>query len=240
MAQCTAKNKNCRKCGYRYPAGSKLTECPECGYPRRCGSKAVRGSNVCRMHGAGNKKSPGGRPPTTGIYSKFLPKRIASRYEEFLGDPSNLDLDNEIAVAKARLSELLERADSGESYNAWADAKNIYTDLTKAIKAGDVTTSNLCLQELNKIIGRGVHDYASWSEIRVQTVHYVKLVESQRKRQVENNQMITAQQLTYLMSAVIAIVGRAIKNKEINDTERFNVISTELNQLLYIGAGEKV
>jgi RNA polymerase subunit RPABC4/transcription elongation factor Spt4 len=241
--KCKANTTSCRKCHYRYlktDDKSPGATCPQCGEPRRCDKWAVAGFEVCNTHGAGSKKRPGGRPTQTGIYSKYLPKRIASRYEEFLGDPTNLDLDNEIAIAKARLSELLERADSGESYNAWADAKDIYTDLTKAIKAGDVLTSNACLQDLNKIIGRGVHDYASWAEIRVQTAHYVKLVESQRKRQVENNQMITAQQLTYLMAAVIAIVGRAIKNKEINDTERFNVISAELNQLLYIGAGEKV
>ena len=217
-----------------------MTACPECGEPRKCTRSAVTGYSVCQVHGAGSKKRPGGRPTKTGIYSKYLPKRIASRYEEFLGDPTSLDLENEIAVAKARLTELLERADSGESYDAWEDAKNIYTDLTGAIKAGDIITSNLCLQELNKVIGRGVHDYASWSEIRVQTGHFVKLVESQRKYLVENNQMITAQQITCLMAAIVTIVGRAIKNKELNDTERFNIISAELNNLLYIGSGEKV
>lgn len=239
--KCTANTKTCRKCKYRYPAGSKLTACPQCGEPRKCTRSAVTGYTVCQVHGAGSRKRPGGRPVVTGRYSKYLPKRIAGRYEEALNDPLKLELDDEIAVARARLTELLDRADSGESYQAWIDAKNLYIELTDALKKQDVVTSNFCLQELNKVIGKGVHDYASWSEVRAQTAHYVKLVESQRKRQVESQQMITVEQMTLLMGAVVEVIRRALVGGSYkNDQERFNVISAELNKLLYIGAGEKV
>lgn len=68
----------------------------------RCDNPAVKGWTVCRMHGAG-----GGRPLTTGKYSKYVPSALGQDIDKFLSDPRILSLKNSIAVADVHVQELL-------------------------------------------------------------------------------------------------------------------------------------
>lgn len=75
------KPKGKRRCRARTRAGEQ------------CRNYAVKGSTVCRMHGAGTRKRPGGRPATTGRRAKKL-LTVADLYADIQRWRNDPDLSN--------------------------------------------------------------------------------------------------------------------------------------------------
>jgi len=74
-----------------------------------CQNPPVTGKTRCRMHGGAVGS---GRPPIHGLYSKSLRASLADKYTAFLGTDYK-DLSNELAIARALLSEYLGRFSDG-------------------------------------------------------------------------------------------------------------------------------
>src|SRR5262245_7463361 len=66
---------------------------------QRCGLWARHGYTVCRVHGAGKKANPGGRPITHGRYSKFLTQEEQVDFDEF---KKNFDITEDLAFAATK------------------------------------------------------------------------------------------------------------------------------------------
>jgi hypothetical protein len=75
----------------------------------RCKRHAAKGLNVCSMHGGKSLRGVDSPRFKTGRHSKYLPDRLAERYEEALNDAELTRLNDEIAVVDARLQDLLDR-----------------------------------------------------------------------------------------------------------------------------------
>lgn len=74
----------------------------------RCRRWAAKGCSVCRMHGAGSKQRPGGRPPTHGAFSKRCASNLKEAIQKYRTDPDLKNLDQDIARFRA----LLDRAET--------------------------------------------------------------------------------------------------------------------------------
>lgn len=85
--RCTARAKHKIRAGLKWPEN-------------RCENPAVTGWHVCRNHGA-----RGGRPPTTGKYSKHVPSGLGKDIDKLLSDPRILSLKDNIAVADVHIQE---------------------------------------------------------------------------------------------------------------------------------------
>lgn len=208
MAQCTAKSKRSGK---------------------QCKKDAVVGSNVCHIHGG---KSPGGIASGTyknGRYSKFLPDRLTSRFQTSIDDPNLLELRAEIALTDGRLEDLLKRVDTGESGRLWDLLQDQWTAFREAVQSGDKQAQGQRINEVDKLIRQGVGDYAAWREIHNLIDHRRRLVESERKRLVEAEQYITAQQAMLLVSAMLGII-----KENVSDKDTLRKISRGVNALVTI------
>src|SRR5689334_1272270 len=74
----------------------------------------------CRIHG-GLQPQGIARPGfKTGRYSKYLPARLAGRYEEAASDPELLALKDDIALLDTRIAQTVSALDTGESKEAWS------------------------------------------------------------------------------------------------------------------------
>ena len=71
---------------------------------KRCRSHAVRGRDVCRMHGGAPGSGGDGRPLIHGLYSKRVPKGWEQDYEDFKCNPDILCAIPEIALAQTHLA----------------------------------------------------------------------------------------------------------------------------------------
>ena len=193
MARCTAKSK---RTGHQ------------------CKKDAVIGRNTCHIHGG--KTLQGAESPLTktGRYSKYLPERLQGRYQEAQADGDLILLRDEIALIDSRITELLGKLDLGESNAAWQTLRDEWRRYKKAIAEGDVDFASLALLNVGHAIENN-EDGAIWSEIYAVVNQRKLLVESERKRLVEMQQMITAERAYLLVSSLVDIVRQHVDDRTI-------------------------
>jgi hypothetical protein len=139
-------------------AGGKLEarrrdNSPRCQHIKRdgkqCNAVATGGFSVCRLHGAGTRARPGGRPPVHGRYSKSIPQALRGKLEAAMNDPALLELRPEIGLIGVRIEELLEGLQE-HSVNIKA-AQKAFQKMRGAMADGDALEAQLQITALGGI-----------------------------------------------------------------------------------------
>jgi len=180
----------------------------------RCKNEAVEGKLVCRFHGGLSKGGIESASLKIGRYSKYLPEKLLERYHESQNDRELLALREEIALLDTRLSDLITRIDSGESGALWGKARALMSQYNEAVQMGDPAQMQAKIHALRALIEKGMGDYAIWSEIRDVVDDRRKLVESERRRLVDMQQMIRAEDATLLVMRIIDIIKTGVTSKQ--------------------------
>lgn len=187
-----------------------------CGAKTRQGGvckQAALANGRCHYHGG---KSPGGIASPhykDGRYSKVLPQRMREAYTLALDDPQLLEQREQIAILDARLLDLLGRVDTGESGALWQKLMQARMDLLAAKQGGDTVGQIVALNAILDLIGQGHADYRAWGELQAVLEQRKRLIESERKRLVEMQQMVTSQQAMGLITAIIESVKRNVTDR---------------------------
>jgi hypothetical protein len=116
---------------------------------RRCRLPVVPGRRVCRLHGG-----LGGRPPTTGRYSKGL-GRFREAYQEARQDPALLDLRETLALMDVVVQRAVERIEENDTPEFRKRALNLFEE---ARAAGDAETTAALLGQLGALLKRGASE----------------------------------------------------------------------------------
>lgn len=195
------------------------------------------GRTRCELHGG---KTPVGIASPhfkTGRHSKYLPANLRGSYEAALSDPELLSLREEVALVDARLADLLQKVDTGESRDAWKQAKKLLTKYTKALTSGYVDEDELTdyLRALHDTITNAVETHQSWNQIYSVLEQRRKLVESENKRLAEMQQFITAEKAMVLIANLTDIIKR-----HVTDRATLSAISNDLVRLTSFDAGRVV
>lgn len=197
MAQCTATSKQSGE---------------------RCKRAATAGRTVCYYHGG---QTPQGlaSPHTTrdGRYSKIIPLRMAARYEEARTDPALLELRDDVGLIDGRIADLIARVDTGESGAIWKELQDTRRALIDAKRRGDATGQMQLVNDLLILVDRGHADYRAWREVGAAIEQRRKLVESERKRLVEMQQMVTTERLMLLLGGVVKVIQEHIHDRGVLD-----------------------
>jgi hypothetical protein len=165
----------------------------------------------------------------TGRYSKYIPDRLAARYQEAQDDPQLLELRAEVALIDARLADLLARVDTGEAGAAWRQARDLWVDLADA--RGGPHEDKL-FHELGRALKAGAADFAIWNDVQSTIEQRRRLVESERKRLVEAQQTITVERAMILIGAISHIL-----QKHVTDRTQLASISHDIRALLGPASG---
>ncbi len=201
-----------------------------CGAKTRSGhpcKNAPMANGRCRMHGG---KQPHGiaRSNTKhGRYSKYLPGRLLERYQESLVDSELLALREEISIVDARISDLLTRVESGESGENWEAIQKAWQEFREARSTRKTELIAIAEDRLEMAIDAGVTDYTAWTEVRQAIELRRKLVDSERKRLVAAQQMITADEVMLLITAIADTVRR-----NVSDSDTLSAIQADIDQLI--------
>lgn len=179
------------------------------------------------MHGGNSKGGIESATLKTGRYSRYLPEKLLERYHESQTDRELLALREEVSLLDSRLADLITRIDTGESGALWGKAKALMTQYDEALMMGDTAMMQAKIQAIRALIDRGIGDYAVWAEIREIIDDRRKLVESERKRLIDMQQMIRAEDATLLVMRIIDIIKTNVTVK----TDRARV-TKELLELL--------
>lgn len=151
----------------------------------------------------------------TGERSRYLgvlsPKMLA-RFEATENDPNLLSLAPEISLAVARLEELVERAEAtGAGGRLWRDAQNAFEEFAGANERRDRSAALIALSKLGGLLRRGTTDYEVWEEAREERKLLVRLVESERKREIERLQVVQTVIVLRLLDALASSVKSRLK-----------------------------
>jgi hypothetical protein len=204
------------------PLICKDTPCKGVKMDNLCGAKTRSGSACknrpmlngrCRMHGG---KSLGGLASPNfihGRYSKFLPTHLAERYQEAVRDPELLALREEIALVDARVHDLLKRVDTGEAGRLWKEIRGTYAELRQAISKGDANTMVTALDCMEEIIENGKGDYYAWGEVYKLIEQRRRLAESERKRLVAMEQMISTERAMVMISNISHLIRENVTDR---------------------------
>lgn len=203
-----------------------------------CGAKTRKGTPCqlapmangrCRLHGGKSLAGIASPAFRHGRYSKHLPTRLAATYEEAAADTELLALREDIALLDARLEDLLARVDTGESGRLWQAAQQAFWKFRAASDSKRPEKMREALIELEHTIGRGVSDYAAWNEITAMLEQRRKLVESERRRLVDMQQMITTERTMVLLAAVVDTV-----RKHVEDRNALSAIAADIRALVSV------
>lgn len=144
-----------------------------------------------------------------GRYSKYLPETLLPDFVAARKDKELLVLIDEIGLVDTRLSDLVRRLDKKESGALWKMLGNAWKAYKGARNDDDAAH---WLAEVGRLIQQGVGDWAIWNDILGTIDQRRKLVESERKRMVELQQIITADQAVTLISTLVDSVRRNVKD----------------------------
>lgn len=188
-----------------------------------CGAKTRKGTicqrppmvnGKCHLHGGKSLAGIASTQWKTGKYSKYLPGRLMARYEEALNDPELISLSGEIALVDTRIGELLTRIDTGESGQHWKDANKYFADATEAIRQNDTKAHQVAMLSLRDVLQVGQRDFYVWGEIVGLLEARRRLVDTERRRLVDAEQMITANEAMSLVAALMVVIKQHVADRD--------------------------
>jgi hypothetical protein len=199
-----------------------------CGAKTRGGTpckRAAMPNGRCRLHGGASLSGTASATFIHGRYSNSLPARLATRYAEAQSDDNLLALREEIALTDARLADVLSRVDRGDSTALWKQTLAEFQEVASANALG--LPQGTPLRVLRKTIESGMADWAAWDEVAKLLEQRRRLVESERKRLVEMQQMITSERAMVLIARIAGIIQLYV-----TDPTTLAAISAELGKLI--------
>ncbi len=209
---------------------------------RQCTSFPIRSTTKCYVHGGMSLRGSASATFTTGRYSKSLPARLLATYEAGLKDQELVSLRKEMALLDARTEELLGKIDIADSGRAWKQLQSRMGDFDRLNRRASrlpednpnrgvyLTEAADALNEVRSIIDKGLGEWAIWTEIKDNWALRRSLAESERRRLVDMQQMINAEQGKSLAQAL----AKAVVNN-VTDTRILSRIDAEFAAILSAG-----
>jgi len=165
----------------------------------------------CRLHG-GKSLAGVAAPAYKGKgYSKYLPIGLIDTFNEFRNDQEKLALDDQIALVDTYATQLMEELGDYSSAELWEQLQGQVTEYHKATEA---ERRNL-LDYIFNTIEAGASYVSKWDTLHKTMEQRRKLVADERKRRIEMEQMITAEQAMLLVSGLMESVRQNVNDRTI-------------------------
>lgn len=200
----------------------------------QCQQPAMRNGR-CRLHGG--KALSGIAAPAFihGRHTKYMPKGMLEKYQEYVSDPALLALNTEVAIADARISELIERLDAGgggaDAVKAVVKAFDLASDAAEEVaRDPDFETIGRLketMQDLGAAIGAMSEGDGLWKEIEGWLDTRRKLARTETQRIAAAHNVYTADQVMALCAHFVALV-----KENVSDRSALQGIQSGINRLV--------
>ncbi|KKM06508.1 hypothetical protein LCGC14_1743290 [marine sediment metagenome] len=204
--QCLKNTKKCDNC----EAHKTMCICEDFA-PRRCRKTTENPSkDACRYHGYGSKKGPrGGRPLKHGDYSQLAETNDTfwGAYDASYKDPELESLRAEISILDAISYDILGTMEDGgvTGREAWRE----FRKGMRLIEAGEVPTG---LEYLVNAINDENRLRELRGELRANFGERRKLADSERKRLIDMEMMITVEHQRYITARIFDVLMKTIEH----------------------------
>lgn len=212
--------------------GAKLSRSEQkYGHPRYCRRFPMKGKKRCRR--CGGASLSGVKHPNFkhGRRSMYAPQRHLQRLEEFLNDERLHSLDEEIAVLKARVAEIIGDLDAHGPTDTWTALQRERGRFEYFQRAGRHDKANEAVIAILHLIDAGASVAASMREVRGTVRDLEKLVTSERRHRLNKEYVIQISEFNFLMAYLFESMTRHIADKSqlnnvIDDWDRLLRTST--------------
>ena len=174
----------------------------------RCKGLAVRGRQTCRMHGGTATRGMAAPQTIHGRYSKALPTGMLDTFHGAVRDPDLLVLRRDIALVDTHLAGLVESLSGAPPLEAWAAAQATLAGYMRDRLPAD-------LDQLAAILGASVADMGAWDGIGRALDRRQRMVESERKRLLEMQGMVTLDQLLTLVQHLTTSIRAHVADQSV-------------------------
>lgn len=206
------------------PANTKFTHDPDtgkaiCGALNRAGGLCKRPpmpNGKCNLHGGKSLKGPASPNFKHGRYSKYVPAKLGMMIDDMASDPNRLDQTAQMGILDAMLVETLKEFEVGGGASSWLELSKLKQDYDRAGARKDVATQVYVVREVWRLVDSATAKWMASKEAREIIMDRRKLTESERKRLVEEKQMIPLDQVALALSRI----GKAILANVPDDRSR--------------------
>lgn len=167
-----------------------------------------------------------------GRYSKFIPLRLSATYMEARGDPELLNLREEIALLDSRISDVLESVGNSEAGELWRRLKEALREYDHARGKDAEEKRAEAFGNIRWLINEGYQEWMSWRDVRNLVQERKSLVDSERARLKDMQQMISAESAMTLVAALTAAI-----RKNVTDSDTLAAISADIIRVMPASAG---
>jgi hypothetical protein len=193
--------------------------CPECGnYRALCKNKPTRNGRCSRViiHGGMNisgplngmlKRENFGR---VSIYEQSLSGELQRMYVEAVTDRNYLSVAPEMGALSSRMGELMSQIGDTDYLNVAASARQAVRRMRKALAEEDYFSVVDAASELDDLMTGVADDKRRWDEIASLTGRIGRLSETERKRLIEEQKMITIQEMYLLQQETLGNIRDAV------------------------------
>ncbi len=182
------------------------------GKDQTCRKFPMKGKRRCRLHGGRSISGTATINWKDGRYAKYLPTDLLHRYKAHRRDRRANDLQDEIGLLTAHIDQLLQQAHSKGSVDACATNQKIIKELQKAIEANDKHLIVEVTTRLNAAINDGMERSAVWDKIVDRLESRRRLVDTQRKYEIDMGRMLPVEQAMQFMTTLATIVRQACES----------------------------
>ena len=178
--------------------------CPNCGETRGlCRAASTEWGRCARSHG-GNRIN--GNFAGTGrakLYARSLSGKLQDSYITAVTDPEFLSVAPEIAALSSRSAEIMDRLGDTDYVVVQAGIRRSVRDMRRASTEDSIHGMLVAADEIESYLGTMTEDRRRWDEIGAISGRLGKLVETERRRIVEAQQMITVQEMFNLQQETL-------------------------------------
>jgi hypothetical protein len=209
---------------------------PDSGFKgEMCGALTRRGTACqqpamkngrCRMHGGKTPRGVDLPHFQHGRYSKSVPDRLSTRYEEALLDRDRHDLRDEIALATTKLADTLRKMEHGESDSLWLLLRAKEREMRRASTRGEDEGADQLLREILTLI-LDVDEALAWNDLDKWLARKQRIVEADMRIAVTKQQMISIEEVMALMGMIMSTIKRHVQ-----DAETRRVLAREIRAAL--------
>jgi hypothetical protein len=170
------------------------------------------------MHGGKSLRGVDSPRFKTGRYSKYLPDRLAEKYQEALSDPDLISLSNELALVDSQLTTQLEQwHETGMNRDGWAMAQKLCNELHQHTITGEQAKARGTMDRLRKLLDEENENNtaAAWEFVGELIESRRRLVETERRRLNDEDHAVPIEKLMLFMAALLDIIRRRVGDEKI-------------------------
>ncbi len=199
----SSKQPNPDKCG------AKLRK----SHPPRYCERSPMSNGRCYMHGGKSLKGLASPTYKGKGYSRYFPrKKLAEIYARSYDDPELTRLRKDLALVETRLVELVQSLSSEQSGVLWKRLHKKYRELRRLRPNSPKLTK--AINEVGELIECGSSNDSIWKEIGQQIELRRRLLDSETKRSLVADQVMTAEEVYMMGEAVGTEILKHVKDRQ--------------------------